>query len=61
MGGMWSKALVLPRDDTGCQACCSPGGNVAEPSRLWMDHAQRQDAAATLSQRRSECGILAAA
>ena len=25
----------------------SPGGNVAEPSRLWLDHVQRQDAAAT--------------
>ena len=25
----------------------SPGGNVAELSRLWLDHVQRQDAAAT--------------
>ena len=32
----------------------SPGGNAAEPSRLWLDHVQRQDAAATLPQRRSE-------
>ena len=66
----------------------SPGENVAEPSRLWLGHDPRQDAAATfhegqvkveaassrlrsmdlpqdavatLPQRYSECGILAAA
>ena len=32
----------------------SPGGNVAEPSRLWLGHDPRQDAAATLPLRRSE-------
>ena len=30
----------------------SPGGNAAEPSRLWLDHVQRQDAAATLHEGR---------
>jgi len=25
----------------------SPGGNVAGPSRSWLDHVQRQDAAST--------------
>ena len=32
----------------------SPGGNVAEPSRLWLGHVQRRDASSTLPERRSQ-------
>ena len=37
----------MQRGPVGSPSETSSGGNVAEPSRLWLDHVQRQDAAAT--------------
>ena len=58
-GGFSSSRLILKTAVVG--RVPSPTGNVAEPSRLWLDRVQRQDATATLPPGTQRSGILAAA